>query len=200
MTNSLPSPILEKEKEERERLRLEQEKTNAEEMAAAVVESQETLQKQPKPKPRTVSVKREPMLIDPDLHDRYNPNATRDQIRDAIVATCTGNKWLTAHEIIVNVRSQVTPLIPVKDDVVKCLEYWRATNSHPYRVDTSSRDEYRLVKIKCKVPDIKYLQQNIEGFIPLIEDLIRECQKDRASISYSMILSYASKVNMSTST
>jgi hypothetical protein len=103
--------------------------------------------------------------------------------------------WLTIDEILERISKDGGDWI--SEDVYKCLRSWQTTPKAPYRVEQAGagRDaKYRVVRVKGQVISKKQVAEWAPEMIPLLDDLIRECRKDRVEVSLTHLASVADKL------
>lgn len=118
-------------------------------------------------------------------------------VKKAIIAVAGRGQWLTAEQLREQVAEKLNDLVTTAD-VTDCLQkHIHPTPESPYRLEKTGEGEtkkYRVVKVRGQVVGKKQIAEWTHQLVPLLNDLIREAQKDRVEVSLSALCALASKI------
>lgn len=119
-------------------------------------------------------------------------------IRKGIIEALRGKTdWFTVEEIRDRVAKKMDGIVTATD-IIDCLrKNLKPREDEPYRVEKAgdgAAAKYRLVRVKGKVVDRKQIARWSHDMVPMLEELIREAQKERVEISLSRLCELAGKI------
>jgi hypothetical protein len=85
----------------------------------------------------------------------------------------------------------------IKSRIHACLSRHTPSRKRPFRLEkikSSGSVQYRLVKIKGSIASRKQVREYAHKLIPLLDQLVRETNKDRVSISFGAVCSLANQI------
>lgn len=118
-------------------------------------------------------------------------------VKRAILNKVPKDQWFTVEEIRERVAAELDNIVTTRDVRDSLHKHMKPTPKDPYRLEQSGDGEeakYRVVKVKGRVVDRKQRERWSAELIPLLDDLIREANKDRVEISIAHLAATAAKI------
>ena len=130
------------------------------------------------------------------MQDELVLSRPRRAVVKPIVEKAVGKGWKSPDEI----REMVSDAVQGElrdEDIYQALTKMQTTPDNPHKVevaDTKDGKKYRVTRVKGTVVETKTVKKWAPELIPLLEQLIRECKKERVYWDSVTLLSTADKI------